>query len=268
MTVPPSDRLDVYLAGHGLTRSRTHAARLIAAGRVRVDGEIVTRPSRLVDGRAQIDIAQDPYVGRAAAKLLAALAAFPIRVEGRHALDAGASTGGFTQVLLERGAEVVAVDVGHGQLSPLLAGHPRLRSYEGVNVRDLDAAAYARLTGGAPPPSLVVADLSFISLTRVVTALVATASDDADFVLLVKPQFEVGRALASGGVVRRREARRTAILGVVGALAREGVGVAGLIPSPVIGKKGNQEYLLHATRTTTPDPTEWELRTRQRMGGR
>ena len=191
-------RLDAALAARGLARSRTHAATLIAAGEVTVDGRPVVKASQKVGDDAELAVvASDHYVSRAAHKLIAALDDFDVIPAGRVALDAGASTGGFSQVLLERGARtVLAVDVGHGQLARELIGAPGLVLVEGCNVRNLDAATLARLTGVDERPSLVTADLSFISLTTVLPALRATAVDDADFVLLVKPQFEVGR----GGV--------------------------------------------------------------------
>ncbi|HEU0257626.1 MAG TPA: TlyA family RNA methyltransferase [Microbacteriaceae bacterium] len=275
MTGPPDGgeagrkrRLDVAVASRGLARSRTHAARLIALGNVTVEGETVTRPAFPVVPSARIVVRRDHYVGRGAVKLVAALDAFGLAVAGRQALDAGASTGGFSQVLLERGASVVAVDVGHGQLAPELVDHPRLRAYDGVNVRSIDAEAYGRLTGGARRPDLVVADLSFISLTQVIPALVATAAREADFVLLVKPQFEVGRRGVPAGVVRSARLREGAVNGVVAALFRAGLGVAGIIPSPITGEKGNREYLVHATRRCRADPTEWEGRIRDMVGGR
>jgi 23S rRNA (cytidine1920-2'-O)/16S rRNA (cytidine1409-2'-O)-methyltransferase len=262
-------RLDVEVAQRGLARSRTQAARLITAGKVRVDGTIVDRPSHPVAPEVQVTVEDEHFVSRAAYKLLAACDAFGLTsVVGRQALDAGASTGGFSQVLLERGAFVVAVDVGHGQLALSLAGHPRLLCLEGVNVRHLDAAGYARLTGGAQRPDLVVADLSFISLTQVIPALAAVATPEADFVLLVKPQFEVGRGNVRGGIVRSAALRQRAILQVVGALHAEGLGVDGVIPSPILGTRGNREYLVHATRRSRIDPTEWEEQTRRLVGGR
>jgi 23S rRNA (cytidine1920-2'-O)/16S rRNA (cytidine1409-2'-O)-methyltransferase len=186
-------RLDAALAARGLARSRTHAASLIAAGLVTVEGQPAIKPSVRVADDARVEVeASDHYVSRAAHKLIAALDAFEVDPSNRVVLDAGASTGGFSQVLLERGARrVLAVDVGHGQLAPELLGAPGLVLVEGCNVRNLDAARLAALTGVEERPSLVTADLSFISLTTVLPALRATALDDAEFVLLVKPQFEV-----------------------------------------------------------------------------
>src|SRR3954470_13188579 len=166
-------RLDVALAERGLVRSRSHAATVIAEGLVTVDGRPALRASLKVAEGQDIRVAgADHYVSRGAHKLIAALDAFAVDPSGRVALDAGASTGGFTQVLLERGAaRVIAVDVGHGQLAREVADDPRVESHEGVNVRDLDRAALAGLTDSQEQPSLVVADLSFISLTHVLPAL-------------------------------------------------------------------------------------------------
>jgi 23S rRNA (cytidine1920-2'-O)/16S rRNA (cytidine1409-2'-O)-methyltransferase len=238
-------RLDAALVERGLARSRTAAARLIAAGLVTVDDRPIVKAGARVEDSARIDVAEtDSYVSRAAHKLIGALDAFGVPVEGRRALDAGASTGGFTQVLLERGAaEVLAVDVGHGQLVAEIAADPRVRSFEGVNVRSLDAAALAALTGSARRPQLVVADLSFISLTHVLPALRDAAEPDADFVVLIKPQFEVGRQGVREGIVRDATLRGEAISTVLWAAWDLGLGTAGLAASPLVGTGGNKEYL-------------------------
>jgi len=248
-------RVDAALVRDGLARSRRHAAELIAAGRVTVDGLPVRRPAHpLAEGRhAQVEPAGDAgdpggdWASRGAHKLLGALAAFPgVQVAGRDCLDAGASTGGFTDVLLRRGARrVVAVDVGHGQLVDRLRGDPRVELREGVNVRHLAAGDVQ------PAPSLVVGDLSFISLTLVLPALVAVADADADLVLLVKPQFEVGRErLGSGGVVRSADQRAEAVLAVAGVAAGLGLGVRGVARSPLPGPSGNVEFFLWLRRGT------------------
>ncbi|WP_374007566.1 TlyA family RNA methyltransferase [Leifsonia sp. LS-T14] len=238
-------RLDVALAERGLARSRSHAATVIAEGLVTVDGRPALRASQKVSDTQDVQVAgADHYVSRGAHKLIAALDAFGVDPAGRVALDAGASTGGFSQVLLERGAtRVIAVDVGHGQLSPALASEERLRSFEGVNVRSLTAAVLAGLTGDDVRPELVVADLSFISLTQVLPALVATAARGADFVLLIKPQFEVGRQGIREGVVRDAGLRAGAVSDVLWAAHDVGLGTAGLIPSPIAGGHGNREFL-------------------------
>ncbi|MGN6762367.1 MAG: TlyA family RNA methyltransferase [Leifsonia sp.] len=249
-------RLDVALAERGLARSRSHAAALIADGLVTIDGRPALRPSAKVGDGQELRIAgADHYVSRGAHKLIAALDAFGVDPAGRVALDAGASTGGFSQVLLERGAaRVIAVDFGHGQLSPALAGEERLESYEGVNVRSLTAEALGELTGSDVRPDLVVADLSFISLTQVLSALVATATGGADFVLLIKPQFEVGRQGIREGVVRDAGLRANAVSDVLWAAHDAGLGTAGLIASPIAGGHGNREFLAWL-RAGAPDPS-------------
>ena len=238
-------RLDVELVRRGLARSRRQAGELIAAGRVEVDGARVLRPATSVDEGRSLVVGTDPddpgYASRAGHKLAGALDAWQpegLTVEGRDCLDAGASTGGFTDVLLRRGARrVVALDVGHGQLRPEIAADPRVESREGVNVRDLRAGDVT------PPPGLVVADLSFISLRLVLAPLAAVATGGADLVVLVKPQFEVGRErLGSGGVVRDPAARRDAVLGVLDAATAAGLAGIDLVASPLPGQDGNVEY--------------------------
>lgn len=252
-------RLDVALAERGLARSRTHAAKLIAAGLVTIDGAEAVRASERIAEDAAIAVAgADHYVSRAAHKLIAALDAFDVPVAGRTALDVGASTGGFSQVLLERDAAlVVALDVGHGQLAPSLRGNPRLFTHEGVNVRYLTAATLAGLVGEHVRPSLVVGDLSFISLTQVIPALVATALCGADFVLLIKPQFEVGRTGIREGVVRTPALRADAITGVLWSAFDAGLKATGLIASPMLGSGGNHEYLVRLNAHSGRDPAEW-----------
>ncbi|BDO42502.1 TlyA family RNA methyltransferase [Cellulomonas sp. NTE-D12] len=240
-------RVDVELVRRGLARSRGDAGQLIAAGRVRLDGSRVVRASVAVEPERVLVVepdAQDPgYASRAGHKLAGALDVWRsqgLAVAGRRCLDAGASTGGFTDVLLRRGAaSVVAVDVGHGQLRPELRSDPRVDVREGVNVRDLVAGDVQ------PPPELVVADLSFISLRLVVAPLSAVAAPGADLVLLVKPQFEVGRErLGSGGVVRSPALRRDAVLGVLEAADAADLTPVDLLRSVLPGPSGNVEYLM------------------------
>ncbi|MDQ1686089.1 MAG: rRNA (cytidine1920-2-O)/16S rRNA (cytidine1409-2-O)-methyltransferase, partial [Frankiaceae bacterium] len=235
----------------GLARSRQHARELVAAGRVRVAGLVATKPASGVDMQVSLivddtaDAAAEEYVSRGAAKLLGALDGFPdVVVEGRRALDAGASTGGFTDVLLRRGAaSVVAVDVGYGQLAWRLRTDPRVVVVERTNVRTLGADAI----GG--PVQLVVADLSFISLTLVLAPLAAVAVDGADLLLLVKPQFEAGRdRVGRGGVVRDPEVRIETVLEVASAAAAAGLDVHGAHRSPLPGPAGNVEYFLWMRR--------------------
>lgn len=240
-------RLDVELVDRGLARSRAHAAELIRAGRVRIDRVAARKPATAVPAGATLTVQPDPSTGeddwasRAAHKLLGALTAFPdVDVRGRRCLDAGACTGGFTDVLLRRGAgTVVAVDVGHGQLLPRLAADGRVHNHEGVNVRDLTPAAI----GG--PADLTVADLSFISLRLVLPALAACTTDDGTMLLMVKPQFEVGRdRLGAGGVVRDPGLRAAAVLDVAQAAAAVGWTLRAVAPSPLPGPSGNVEYFV------------------------
>lgn len=265
----PEQRLDAALAARGLARSRTHAATLIAAGVVSVDGRAVVKPALKVAESAVLEVAAfDHYVSRAAHKLIAALDGFGVDPAGRVVLDAGASTGGFSQVLLERGARtVLAVDVGHGQLAPELRDAPGLVLVEGCNVRHLDRVSLAAQTGVGEPPSLVTADLSFISLTTVLPALRATATDDADFVLLVKPQFEVGRGGVREGVVRDAALRSEAVANVLWAAFDLGLGTAGVLSSPIAGSHGNHEYLVHLSAPRGVNPTEWMRRVERLTGG-
>lgn len=244
-------RADVALAARGLARSRTEGAALIRAGQVLLDGRPVRRPSDRVAADATLRL-RDPgprYVSRAAHKLVSALEAFPdVAVAGRRALDAGASTGGFTQVLLERGAErVAAVDVGHDQLAPTVRADPRVLVREGLNVRDLTAED---IDG---PVDLVVSDLSFISLRLVLAPLAGVCRPGAELLLMVKPQFEVGRrALPRSGVVTDPDARRDAVVGVAAAALGAGLAPRGLARSGLAGQDGNAEFFLRLRR---PDAT-------------
>lgn len=255
-----SGRLDAELVRRGLARSRGLAVEAITGGRVTVDGRPVVKPSHPVTEASELAVSgDDGYVSRAAGKLAAALDAFPIDVAGRLALDLGASTGGFTQVLLERGArEVIALDVGHDQLHPSIRDDARVRVVEGVNARDLDATALAAVSGTDERPDLVVADLSFISVRMVLPALVATTGTAIDAVILVKPQFEVGRGGVREGIVRDRDLRQDAVRDVVWAAWDAGLATRGMIPSPVIGSNGNREYLLHLGPPDEGHPPEWE----------
>jgi 23S rRNA (cytidine1920-2'-O)/16S rRNA (cytidine1409-2'-O)-methyltransferase len=246
-------RLDAELVRRGLARSREQAAELIGDGRVAVAGLTAGKPATQVGRDVPITVSDDGgppgYVSRGGHKLAGALAAFgAVVVAGRRCLDAGASTGGFTDVLLRAGAgHVVAVDVGYGQLAWALRTDPRVTVLERVNVREL------RPEQVAPPPGLVVADLSFISLALPLPALVRCAEPDADFVLLVKPQFEVGKGrVGAGGVVRDPGLRAGAVTGVADAAAGHGLGVAGVTASPLPGPAGNVEYFLWLRRGAPP----------------
>jgi len=239
-------RIDSELVRRGLTRSRTQARELIEAGRVRLDGEVVTKPARQMDPAQAIVLEEQPedeYVSRGARKLAGALDALgdsaPL-IRGRRCLDAGASTGGFTDVLLRRGAaSVVAVDVGYGQLAWSLRSDPRVEVHDRTNVRTLEAQDVA------PAPELVVGDLSFISLSLVLPPLVRVARPDADFLLMVKPQFEIGRdRLGHGGVVRD-PAQHVETVGTVARTALDlGLDIHAVEASPLPGPAGNVEYFL------------------------
>ncbi len=237
-------RLDAELVRRGLAKSREQAAELIAARRVYVGGQAAVKAASQVGVDVAITIEQrsdEPdYVSRGGRKLAGALAAFPgLVVAGRRCLDAGASTGGFTDVLLRSGAaHVVAVDVGYGQLAWSLQTDPRVTVLDRVNVRSLTPEQVA------PPPELVVADLSFISLTLVLPALIDCAASAADFVLMVKPQFEVGKDKVGDGVVRDPELRLAAVLAVASAAEQSGLGALGVTASPLPGPAGNVEYFL------------------------
>ena len=241
MTVPRT-RLDAELVRRGLARSREQAGELIAAGRVAVAGQRASKAATQVAREAPItvkDTGDRSYVSRGGRKLAGALKAFGgLVVAGRQCLDAGASTGGFTDVLLRAGAaHVVAADVGYGQLAWSLRTDSRVTVMDRVNVRTIGPLT--------PAPDLVVADLSFISLTLVLPALVACATPDADFVLLVKPQFEVGKSrVGAGGVVRDATDRSAAVEKVTGAAAKLGLGVQGITASPLPGPAGNVEYFV------------------------
>ena len=263
-----TSRLDAALAARGLARSRTHAATLIAEGLVSVDGRPVVKSSTPVAESAVLEVAaSDHYVSRAAHKLVAGLDAFGVDVSGRLALDMGASTGGFTQVLRERGAEpVIAVDVGHGQLAASIAADPGVISIEGFNVRHMTAESLAEASGIAARPSVITGDLSFISLAHVLPAARAVAADDADLVLLIKPQFEVGRTAVKGGLVTNPTLRADAVARVLWSAWDAGLGTCGIISSPIVGTHGNSEYIAHLAPGRGTNPTEW-LSTVNRLAG-
>jgi len=241
-------RLDAELVRRNLARSREHASQLIAAGRVTVGGATATKPATQVETSAALVVAENEdepdYVSRGGHKLAGALAAFlpkGLTVRGRRALDAGASTGGFTDVLLRNGAaEVVAVDVGYGQLAWSLQSDDRVTVKDRTNVRELTLEAIDGV-----PADIVVGDLSFIPLGLVLPALVRCSAPDADLVLMVKPQFEVGKErLGSGGVVRSTQLRAESVRKVAGQAAELGLGVLGVTASPLPGPSGNVEYFL------------------------
>jgi 23S rRNA (cytidine1920-2'-O)/16S rRNA (cytidine1409-2'-O)-methyltransferase len=239
-------RLDTELVRRGLVPSRGRAVDAIRAGRVLVGGAPAATPARQVraDEAIQMSAPESRFVSRGGEKLAAALDAFPVVVDGRHALDAGASTGGFTDCLLQRGAaHVDAVDVGRGQLAWSLRTDPRVTVRERVNVRALTPEDL----GG--PVELAVADLSFISLLTVAPALAVCTRTDADLVLLVKPQFEAGRGrVGRGGIVRDPTVHTEVLQRVATGLAEVGLPVVGVVASPLCGADGNVEFLVHARR--------------------
>ncbi len=237
-------RLDAALVHRGLAGSRTKAAALVHSGRVRVSGAVRQRPASQVFEEDTLEVlAGDDYVSRAAVKLkgvLDALGADAPEITGRRCLDVGASTGGFTQVLLQAGAsQVIALDVGHDQLADTLRADPRVTVMEGHNARALTPEALPWL------PEVIVADVSFISLTLILPALRRVCTDSTAVLVMVKPQFEVGRArLGSGGVVRDPRLRTQAVIDVAEAAHREGLGVRGVCASSLPGPHGNIEYFL------------------------
>jgi 23S rRNA (cytidine1920-2'-O)/16S rRNA (cytidine1409-2'-O)-methyltransferase len=246
-------RLDAELVRRGLARSREHAAELIDAGRVRLRGTVAGKAAAMVDPADALQVVEGgtEYVSRGAHKLSGALDAFAplgLTVAGRRCLDAGASTGGFTEVLLQRGAaSVVAVDVGYGQLAWALRTDPRVSVLERTNVRTLTPE---QISG---PVEVTVADLSFISLRLVLAALAECTSINGDLVPMVKPQFEVGKELVGrGGVVRDPDLRARAVLDVAGVAADLGFGVAGAAVSPLPGPSGNVEFFLWLRRDAPP----------------
>jgi 23S rRNA (cytidine1920-2'-O)/16S rRNA (cytidine1409-2'-O)-methyltransferase len=247
-------RLDAELVRRGLARSREQAAELIAAGRVAVGGQVASKSSTQVAREAPVTVADDAdagpaYVSRGGHKLAGALAAFAgLDVTGKRCLDAGASTGGFTDVLLQAGAaHVVAADVGYGQLAWSLRTDERVTVLDRVNVRTLEPDLVA------PAPQVVVADLSFISLSKVLPALVGAVDPDADFALMVKPQFELGKGrVGAGGVVRVVADRAVAVRSVCETAWALGLGVKGVTASPLPGPAGNVEYFTWFRRGAPP----------------
>ena len=244
-TRSPRIRLDELVVTRGLASSRAEAARLILAGLVRLPGGLSAKAGRLVAPDTEVErVASLAFVGRGGEKLEAALVALGVSVAGRVCLDVGASTGGFTDCLLARGAlRVYAVDVGHGQLHPRLRGDARVVVREGVNARHLEPEWFPER------PTLATIDVSFISLEKVLPAVVACLADPGEIVALVKPQFEVGRGqVGKGGVVRGWEARRGAVRKVAEAAARCGLRTGGVAASALHGPKGNREVFLHLAR--------------------
>lgn len=239
--------MDHALTVHGFAPTRSRAADIIRRGLVRVDGRVVTKAGYGVEGANRIEVEGEAtrWVSRGAEKLLAALSAFAFDPSGRIALDVGASSGGFTEVLLARGARrVYAIDVGVGQLHPRLAADPRVISLERTDARRIDEVVVPDQVG------TVVADVSFIALHKVLPAALARAATGAWLVALIKPQFEVGPAkVGKRGIVREAGARQAAVSQAGDWLAAQpGWSVTGIIPSPITGAAGNEEFLIGATR--------------------
>lgn len=235
-------RLDVWLTEHGLAESREKAQALVMAGRVRVDGAPAEKPGVRVRESSSVVVAPGPaHVGRGALKLAGALDAFSLDPAGRVAVDVGASTGGFTETLLSRGARrVYAVDVGRGQLHEKLSADPRVVVRERTNARALSAAVVPE------PCALAVMDVSFISATRILPALLGILTPGADVVVLVKPQFEVGRReVGRGGIVKDPALHLRVLQGVAAAAREMGYSVRAACASPVAGAEGNREFFLH-----------------------
>jgi len=239
-------RLDTLLVDRGLAASRERARALILAGQVRVNGEIVSKAGHAVaaDADVALDAPDHPYVGRGGVKLAHALDVFHLDPAGRIALDVGASTGGFTDVLLRRGAaRVVALDVGHGQLDWTLRNDPRVFVLERINARTLQADA---LPADARAFGIITMDLSFISVRSVLPAIAPRLLPGGDLVVLVKPQFEAGREeVGKGGLVRDAAVHQRVIEEVTAAANALGLSRAGLAESPITGAEGNREFFLH-----------------------
>jgi 23S rRNA (cytidine1920-2'-O)/16S rRNA (cytidine1409-2'-O)-methyltransferase len=239
------ERLDNLLATHGLAKTRSRARDLIKRGLVRVDGVTASKPARLISQTASLEVIGDAnrYVSRGAEKLIKAMNVFEFEVTGRNVLDVGSSTGGFTQILLERGAaHVTAVDVGQGQLSSDLKEDPRVTALEGTDARKLCFELIAE------PVTAIVADVSFISLSKALPAALTLAAHGCWLVALVKPQFEAGPdAVGKGGVVRDEVARQSALESVRDWLeGQPGWKVKGVVQSPIEGGNGNIEFLIGA----------------------
>jgi len=239
----PKERLDVLVVEHGLAPTRERARALILAGQVTVDGHAVSKAGTAVDRASRIELvaADHPYVGRGGIKLAHALDAFGIDVRGRRALDIGASTGGFTDVLLQRGArDVIALDVGHGQLDWKLRQDPRVIVKEGINARALSVADVPH------PVDLVTIDVSFISLHLIFPALARLLTSQADVVALVKPQFEAGREeVGKRGVITDPAIHEAVLLKVTDDARVAGFRRVAMTPSPITGASGNREFFLH-----------------------
>ena len=256
-------RVDIALVERGLARSRNQAAALVDAGRVLIDGKQARKASVDVTDEARIKLLEAvDYVSRAGHKLASALDEFgALEITGKVALDVGASTGGFTDVLLRRGAtRVVAIDVGHDQMVPELRENSRVTCVEGFNARELSPESLEGAIGVLPHFGLVVADLSFISLTLVLDAMVSVAPD-ADYVLLIKPQFEAGKqSLSAKGIVTDHRLRAGAIMQVLEHARKVGLGALAVTKSELPGTHGNIEYVVWLNPTCKTYASDWQER--------
>jgi len=237
-------RADLFLVARGFYESRAKAQEAIAAGLVSVDGKILRKASQVIAETSAIEAERPyPWVSRGGCKLEAALDAFGFNPKGLSCLDIGASTGGFSHVLLEHGvAHIDAIDVGHGQMHPKLAADPRLAVHEGFDARNLTQAFFAQ------PPQVVTCDVSFISVKLILPAALPLTGEEAFLVLLIKPQFEAGPAHVDKGIVKSEKVREAVCHDIKALVERLSWRVTGLIPSPIKGGDGNQEYLLGAIR--------------------
>lgn len=243
MSSPPKKRIDVALVERGLATTRERAQGLILAGKVLVDDQPVTKPGHAVSPACEIRVRgeEHPYVSRGGIKLQAAIDRFGVRVQGRVALDVGASTGGFTDVLLKSGAErIFAVDVGHNQMDWSIRNNPRVVVHEGVNARYLEFSVIGQRVG------VIVVDVSFISLEKILPALTQFGDIETDWITLIKPQFEVGKEMVGkGGIVTDESARAESVERLAKFGETLGLVRVGLIESPITGTQGNREFLAH-----------------------
>ncbi len=256
-------RVDIALVERGLARSRNQGAALVDAGRVLIDGRAARKASQDVLDESSLKVLEAvDYVSRAGHKLASALDHFgALDLQGKIALDVGASTGGFTDVLLRRGvSRVVAIDVGHDQMVSELKENSRVTAVEGFNARELSPETLKAAIGESPKFEVVVADLSFISLTLVLDAMFSVAPG-ADFVLLVKPQFEVGKkSLTAKGIVTDHRLRAESVMQVLEHASKLGLGVCDIVKSELPGTHGNTEYILWMSAQSTSYPSEWSER--------
>lgn len=257
------NRLDAELVLRGFSPTRSQAVQLIERNRVRVDGKPAKKASQKVDADANLHVVPgEDYVSRAGHKLAHALRVFDIDPTGKYCLDVGASTGGFTDCLIQNGADgVLAIDVGHDQLNPSLAQNPKVTSLEGVNIREASRASLSDVI--QREFDLVVIDLSFISVTLALPN-VSEIAPLAEVIILIKPQFEAGKtSLNASGLVTAWKDRAMAISAVIEASRELGYEVTGLDLSPITGTHGNQEYLLWITKNGNKDTTQWSERITQ-----